>query len=58
MSSATEEEVKLELKYCEVCGGLWLRASGSLQPYCVSCQAIVAELAPARRRGGQSGRPA
>ncbi len=29
--------VELELKYCERCGGLWLRERGVQTPYCASC---------------------
>jgi hypothetical protein len=28
---------QLELKYCERCGGLWLRRKGSQRVYCVTC---------------------
>lgn len=31
------EEVRVELKYCERCGGLWLRARGSEGVHCASC---------------------
>jgi len=31
--------VLLELKYCERCGGLWLRRSGSEDVLCESCAA-------------------
>jgi hypothetical protein len=31
------EIVELELKYCECCGGLWLRRKGEAEVYCVSC---------------------
>lgn len=33
------EVVHLELKYCESCGGLWLRPKGSSQVECASCAA-------------------
>ncbi|MFZ0774589.1 MAG: hypothetical protein WCA49_09150 [Candidatus Sulfotelmatobacter sp.] len=36
----------LELKYCERCGGLWLRPAGGGQIYCVACGREVAELPP------------
>jgi hypothetical protein len=29
--------LKIELKYCERCGGLWYRYQGSTQPYCQAC---------------------
>jgi hypothetical protein len=37
---------RMELKYCEHCGSLWLRASGSGTVYCEKCQPKVAELPP------------
>jgi len=33
------EVVHLELKYCESCGGLWLRPRGSSRVECASCAA-------------------
>lgn len=36
----------LELKYCERCGGLWLRPVGGGQIYCVACNRAMAELPP------------
>lgn len=33
------EIVQLELKYCETCGGLWLRPRGSSQVDCAACTA-------------------
>jgi hypothetical protein len=38
----------LELKYCERCGGLWLRREGSDRIYCVSCFPVMSEV-PAGR---------
>lgn len=43
------KEVRVELKYCERCGSLWLRECGGGQTYCDSCLPVVAEL-PAPRR--------
>jgi hypothetical protein len=37
----------LELKYCERCGGLWLRPVGGGQIYCATCARGMAELPPA-----------
>lgn len=37
----------LELKYCERCGGLWLRPVGGEQIYCTICSRAMAELPPA-----------
>jgi ribosomal protein S27AE len=32
------------LKYCERCGGLWLRPDGADTPYCPRCAAFMAAL--------------
>jgi Zn-finger nucleic acid-binding protein len=39
-----EGELRLELKYCERCGGLWLRECGAGKVYCASCEREVADL--------------
>jgi len=39
-----EKQVRLELKYCERCGGLWLRECGAGVVYCPNCQPRMAEL--------------
>ena len=39
---------KLELKYCERCGGLWLRPLGSEVVYCAACAEDIRQLPPAR----------
>jgi Zn-finger nucleic acid-binding protein len=36
------QEVELELKYCERCGGLWLRPQGANRVYCAGCQLHLA----------------
>ncbi|MGA8834299.1 MAG: hypothetical protein WCF74_00145 [Candidatus Sulfotelmatobacter sp.] len=40
-------QLGLELKYCERCGGLWLRPVGGGQIYCLACGRAMAELPPA-----------
>lgn len=35
---------KLELKYCERCGGLWLRPQGGQAVYCARCIHAIQEL--------------
>jgi len=35
--SQLSTELQFELKYCERCGGLWLRPMGGRQTYCGSC---------------------
>jgi len=37
-------EVHVELKYCERCGGLWLRPEGTDGVYCASCGACLEAL--------------
>lgn len=32
--------IKLELKYCENCGGLWIRREGDHGIYCRTCRQI------------------
>ena len=43
---------KLELKYCERCGGLWVRPRGSEAVYCGPCAAAIRDLPPLSRTGG------
>jgi hypothetical protein len=50
--SRVENEVGVELKYCEHCGGLWVRERGA-GVYCNNCQGKVAELPPAREKRGR-----
>jgi hypothetical protein len=46
-------EVGMELKYCEHCGGLWVRESGAGTVYCERCQAKVADLPAAQKKSGR-----
>jgi len=34
-------EIVIELKYCERCGGLWLRLQGADGVYCAGCAALL-----------------
>jgi hypothetical protein len=43
-------ELQFELKYCERCGGLWLRPVGGGQVYCVACGRAMGELPPLPRK--------
>ena len=46
------EAVRVELKYCEHCGGLWVRKRGAGGVYCDNCQSKVADLpAPTKQPG-------
>lgn len=54
MKSKKEEnrcgsELQFELKYCERCGGLWLRPAGGGQVYCAACAREMAQLPPASK---------
>jgi hypothetical protein len=50
---SSANEVQFELKYCERCGGLWLRPVGGGQVYCVDCGREMAKMPPvSRKRGG------
>jgi len=52
--SLEAEGVAMELKYCERCGGLWLRPQGEVEVYCLSCRVRMAEMPrPARERSGK-----
>ncbi len=39
----------LELKYCERCGGLWLREQGTAEAYCVACVGEMPEFPSLRK---------
>ncbi len=43
------KDLRVELKVCEGCGALWLRAGNSSDVYCRRCVGIVADL-PVRKR--------
>jgi Zn-finger nucleic acid-binding protein len=44
ISGTIEHEIQLDLKYCERCGGLWLRRKGDNGVYCAGCCAHFAAL--------------
>ncbi len=46
-------EVRVELKYCEHCGGLWVREGGA-GVYCEKCQPKVADLPIPRKKPGRA----
>lgn len=49
------EIVELELKYCERCGGLWLRLCGSQQVYCLPCARSLGEIRVPKPRRTSNG---
>jgi hypothetical protein len=53
-----KKEVRMELKYCERCGGLWLRECGTGVVYCEQCQVKVEDLpAPRKKPAGRVNLP-
>jgi len=44
--------VRVELKYCEHCGGLWVREGGA-GVYCEKCQDKVADLTIPKQQSGR-----
>jgi hypothetical protein len=44
------EIIRLELKYCERCGGLWMRTRGTGEVYCPSCAVEMLDRPAGRRR--------
>ena len=57
MSGVKEQFVQVELKYCERCGGLWLRKRGTDGVYCRPCVPRIAELPTPRGVRSESRRP-
>ena len=51
------DESQFELKYCERCGGLWLRPAGTEQVYCSRCEPEMAELPTVVRKRAKSRKP-
>lgn len=49
MEIQDHELIQLELKYCERCGGLWLRLQGEHDVYCASCVPHMQQLPSPRR---------
>ena len=56
-TDADSERVRMELKYCEHCGGLWLRECGAGVVYCPNCQPKVAELPAPKKKLGKISLP-
>jgi len=48
-SDRGSEVIQLELKYCERCGGLWLRRLGDAEVFCTPCRVAAPEHAIGRR---------
>ena len=53
----TTNHVRMELKYCEHCGGLWVREGGA-GVYCAKCRPKVADLPmPIRKKSRKAALP-
>jgi hypothetical protein len=50
MESEGWEIIRLELKYCERCGGLWLRRRNTGGVYCAGCSSETSEFPLCGRR--------
>ena len=46
------QNMKVELKYCEHCGGLWVREAGG-GVYCTTCEPKVADLPVPKKRSSR-----
>jgi hypothetical protein len=46
-------EVRVELKYCEHCGGLWVRERGAGVVYCEKCQGQLEEMPMRKKKPGR-----
>lgn len=51
-----KKNLRVELKYCEHCGGLWVREGGG-GVYCERCQPKVADLPIPKKKAGKVGLP-
>jgi len=49
--------VRVELKYCEHCGGLWVREKGAGVVYCDKCREKVADLPGPKKGSGRINLP-
>lgn len=41
MANVQKEFIRLEVKYCENCGGLWCRQRGDIRIYCSTCRSQI-----------------
>jgi hypothetical protein len=55
-TNGKENHVRMELKYCEHCGGLWVREGGA-GAYCEKCQAKMAELPATKKKSRNAALP-
>lgn len=51
------QHMRVELKYCEHCGGLWLRECGAGVVYCDNCRPKVADLPIPKKKAQRTSLP-
>jgi hypothetical protein len=56
-NAKNKKEVRVELKYCERCGGLWLRECGTGEVYCGTCRTQIADLPIPKKKPQRVGLP-
>ena len=54
--NGNDSHIRMELKYCEHCGGLWVREGGA-GVYCEKCQGKVAELPAPKKKSREAALP-
>ena len=52
-NKSKENNMRVELKYCEHCGGLWVRERGTGEVYCETCRPKVADLPMPKKKPGR-----
>lgn len=50
MESEDLNIIQLELKYCERCGGLWVRRQGCEEVYCAACAIEMMDFASSSKK--------
>ena len=50
-----QAEVKIEIKYCERCGGLFYRRADQPYVYCVHCEPEMRQVAMPKKRARREG---
>jgi hypothetical protein len=56
--NAVSSLAHFQLKYCERCGGLWLRPDSAATPYCPACDQFMSALPVRQPRNQHQRKPA